>query len=136
MLKFKSRLASVCISLAITATYASAETWVCEFKDSTRNGTIPQLVIVELRPDGSALVIDPYLVHTDQAPKIAKFVKNTSSRLRVRWRVDDMPFSGGLASDMDFSLVHNKARDKAFITLNLPSFDNQDSGTGSCEVEK
>jgi len=136
MLKFKSRLASVCISLVITATYASAETWVCEFKDSTRNGTIPQQVILELRPDGSALVMDPYLVHTDQAPKIAKFVKNTSSRLRVRWRVDDMPFSGGLASDMDFSLVHNKARDKAFITLNLPSFDNQDSGTGSCEVAK
>ncbi|GLP88664.1 hypothetical protein [Tritonibacter mobilis] len=136
MLKFKSRIVLACLSLVFTASFASAETWVCEFNDSTRRGTIPQKVVFELRPDGSALVMDPYLVHTDQAPKLAKFVKNTSSKLRVRWRVDDMPFNGGLASDMDFSLVHDKARNKAFITLNLPSFDNRDSGTGSCEVAK
>jgi hypothetical protein len=136
MLNFKGRAIAACVSLVVTASMASAETWVCKFTDSTRRGTIPQKVIFDLRSDGSALVMDPYLVHTDQAPKLARFVKNTSNKLRVRWRVDDMPFSGGLASDMDFSLVHDKARDKAFITLNLPSFDNRDSGTGSCEIAK
>ncbi len=136
MTLFPRLILATTAAVTLTASIASAEVWTCEFKDAGRHNTIPQKVLFDVRPDGSVLVMDPFLVHVDQAPKKAKFAKNTSDKLRVRWRVDDVPFSGGLASDMDFSVTHDKARGKAFITLSLPSFDNQDSGTGSCKITK
>ncbi|MCG7622435.1 MULTISPECIES: hypothetical protein [unclassified Epibacterium] len=133
---FNNRLWSGVIALCLSATASAAEVWICDFKDGTRRNTIPPKVLVDLRPDGSALVMDPFLVHFEQAPKQAKFVKNTQTKLRVRWRVDDVEFQGGLATDMDFSLVHDKRKSKAFITVSMPSFDNRDSGTGACALRK
>ncbi|WP_176695466.1 hypothetical protein [Phaeobacter sp. B1627] len=115
---------------------AQAEVWLCDFKAGTRFNTIPEKVLFDLRPDGTAMVMDPFLVHFEQAPKLAKFVKNTTKNLRVRWVVQDVEFQGGLATDMHFSVVHDKHKNKAFITLNLPSFDNRDSGTGTCAARK
>ena len=129
---FKKVIPAGLLTLSLSATAAAAEVWICDFNDGTRRNTIPEKVLIDLKTDGTALVMDPFLVHFEQAPKQAKFVKNMQNKLRVRWRVEDVEFQGGLATDMDFSLVHDKRRGKAFITLNLPSFDNQDSGTGTC----
>ncbi|OIQ25027.1 MAG: hypothetical protein BM562_17565 [Alphaproteobacteria bacterium MedPE-SWcel] len=123
-------------AMTVSASAAYAEVWLCDFTAGTRYNTIPEKVLFDLRPDGTALVMDPFLVHFEQAPKSAKFVKNTTKNLRVRWVVEDAEFQGGLATDMHFSVVHDKRKNKAFITLNLPSFDNKDSGTGTCRIRK
>ena len=114
---------------------AQAQVYSCDFTDPGRYNTIPEKVFIEVAKDGaSAMVNDPFLHHMGQGPKEAKFFKNTSKVLRARWVVKDMDFSAGGKSDMHFSLVYRKDKQKASITLNLPSYDNTDSGNGICKL--
>lgn len=115
---------------------AQAETYVCDIKDPGRYNTIPPRVVVELAKDGqSAVVTDNIIYQLHKKPLPASFVKNTSKTLRVRWTIEEVPFAGGGKSDMKFSLVHKKSSKRAFLTLTLPSYDNTDSGNGTCRIE-
>jgi len=119
-----------------SAAAAQSETYRCKFHDPGRYNTIPKEVLVKIAPNNAgAEVVDPILLSERQAPKAARFVDNNSKLLRVRWRVDGATFRGGAKSDMDFSMVYRKARNRASITLTIANFDNTDSGTGHCVLE-
>jgi hypothetical protein len=115
---------------------AEARQYLCDFKDPGRYNTIPLQVLIIVAPDGkSAEVVDPMLIYFEQAPKPAKFFLENDKLLRVQWRIDDAEFSTGGNSDMNFSLVYKKAKGRAFITLSITSYDNTDSGNGSCKLK-
>ncbi|PSL21695.1 hypothetical protein [Shimia abyssi] len=91
--------------------------------------------MIDIQKDGTALVVDPFLLYMKQAPKTAKFFKEDAKRMRVRWRIDDMKYARGHTSDTDFSLVFDKRRNKASITINISNASNTDNGTGSCALQ-
>ncbi len=122
--------------VAATATASQAEIYFCKFNDPGRYNVIPRQVVVDVKTADTAYVVDPFLVHMKQSPKQASFVKNTTKLLRVRWTVDKMIFSDGGESDMKFSLVHRKDKNKAFVNLLITGADNTDQGTGQCELKK
>ncbi|WP_215267069.1 hypothetical protein [Epibacterium ulvae] len=96
---------------------------------------IPKQVLVNVQSAGTAEIIDPFLIHMKQPPKKADFVSDTSKLLRARWTIDRMEFSGGSRLDLKISLVHRKARNKAFVTIQVVGADNTDQGTGSCGLQ-
>lgn len=114
---------------------ASGQTYHCQFKDAHRNNAIPTRVIVELAADGkSAAVTDSISLHRNIAPVAAKFVKNTTDRLRVRWSLKDVFSSSGQKATLNFSLTHKKSNGKAFLNMDIPGYGNTESGSGSCDV--
>lgn len=119
----------------VSVSAAHAEVYACEFHDPGRHNTIPEVVVVDVQSAEEAYVSDPILAFMQQAPKQASFVKNTSDLLRVRWTVKDMNFSGGEQHDMQFSLVHRKAKGRAFLNLTIVGADNTDSGNGRCKLQ-
>ncbi len=123
---------------ALTSTFATgalAANYHCTFKAPSGNGFVPREVVVEFAEDGSAArVTDPILLHVEQAPKDAKYSKDTNQRMIARWQAKDVPSAGGFSVTIDYSLNFNKANSRANVTMNLRGFDNTDSGNGTCKL--
>lgn len=124
-----------CVATGVSA--ASSQTYHCQFKDGHRNNAVPPQVIVELAADGkSAGVIDSISHRRNMGPVAAKFVRNTTERLRVRWTLKDIISSSGQKATLNFSLTHKKNTGKAFLNMDIPGYGNTESGTGSCELRR
>lgn len=107
--------------------------YLCEFKNPSPRKTIPEQVLVKVSADGkSAEIVDPFLLSLKQAPLQAKSFSDTSKLMKVSWLLSaDL---GGSWIKFDYLVVYRKARGKAFISLTARGYDNNESGTGSCEI--
>lgn len=134
---FKSFMLSMAVVFGSLSSAAIAQTFECTFKDGHRRSVIPSNVLVKLAADGqSAQVIDSVSYHHKMAPVAAKFVKNTSSRVRVRWSLKDVFSKSGQKATLNFSLTYQKDSGKAFLNMDIPGYSNTESGNGSCELRK
>jgi len=134
---FKPVTLAMGIALGTLSSAAVAQTYDCTFKDGHRRNVIPPQVTVQLAADGqSAQVIDSVSRHHKIAPVPAKFVKNTTRRLRVRWSLKNVISSSGQKATLNFSLTHQKGNGKAFVTLDIPGYGNSESGNGRCALRK
>lgn len=121
--------------MAAGALAATGQTYECQFKDGHRNNAIPAWVIVEVAADGkSAAVTDNISLSRDVAPVAAKFVKNTTNRLRARWSLKDVFSSSGQKATLNFSLTHTKKSGRAFLNMDIPGYGNTESGNGLCKL--
>ncbi len=134
--RFFGMVFSLALAGALGAGDVAAKTYTCSFVDPGRNRSIPKTVVVETNAQGTATVVDPLLETYQQSPKTARFLEDTDDILRVHYRIDDVDFADGGKSDLDFSLVYNKSKMRAWISVTIPNYDNTDSGTGSCEEMK
>ncbi len=121
--------------MSTLAAGASAEIYHCKFRVPGGNGFVPREVIVDFKSVDKAEITDPITVHMGEAPKAAKYAQNTTKRVRVRWTVEGVPSAGGLLVTADYSLVFNKARKRADVTMGLRGFDNTDAGNGTCTLK-
>lgn len=134
MNKFSKAIPTAFAGVFLAATVANAEVYLCEFSDPGRYNTIPPKILLDLKPNGAIEVTDAYLLNFKQAPKVASFTKNTTARLRVRWTIDRAELGDGGVTDMKYSLNFNKQNNRASVTLQMPNYDNTDSGNGHCEI--
>ena len=129
-----SLLPCVAAAAALMASAARAEKYHCKFKVPGGNGFVPREVLVDFSAPDTAMVTDAILLHMKDAPKKASFAQNNEKRMRARWEIDDVPSSNGFSVDARYSLVFNKKRGRADVTMQLAGFDNTDAGNGSCTI--
>lgn len=132
----KIRTLSIAVALALVPMVAGATTYKCNFSDPGRFKVIPSEVRVSVASDGqSAKVIDGAIRHHFGGPIETRFFKDTTSAMRVRWRLENVINGSGQKGTLDYSLVYRKARDRAFVTFSAHGYSNTDQGTGTCVLE-
>lgn len=132
----RKRIIVSLLCLFVVPVEASANTYTCNFSDPGRFNVIPPEVRISIAPDGkSAKVVDEDIMRHVGAPIDARFFKNTSSILSVRWRLEDVINGSGQKGTLDYSVVYRKARKKAFMTFRALGYSNTDQGTGTCVLE-
>ncbi len=129
----KNIVSTAVICLLSTSAFAAAVTYDCEMSTFEKHGWIaPRILVFVDRQNEVAGVFDGMIAETSGVPKQIEFNPRSDTKLKVGWKVDNIPARTGSAT-ATYSGTMDEARLKLSLSVRVHGWDNRPSGTGKCK---
>ncbi|MCV6587058.1 MAG: hypothetical protein OIF47_16145 [Marinibacterium sp.] len=133
----KQFLLAAVIGLGLGAFEASASSapvvYDCKMTSSERYGIIPPRVIISYhRATKTAHVYGPIINSVHGHPIEAEFRDLGKSRVRLKWRVANVPARGAEVLTLTFDGRFDESSRKLRLSGEVSGYDNRPYGTGTC----
>ncbi|NQY60634.1 hypothetical protein [Cognatishimia sp.] len=131
----KRILTAVALSLAATA--AQAEIYECDFSRGGSGGWIAPNIFIQVdEAKGTAAVQDAITHSIKKGWYDAKLANNSSKRMTVTWKVENLKDRSGQNVKSDYRLVLIKSKMRANAHMVPRGYDNSFRSSGPCKIAK
>jgi len=129
----KTIVSTTAVCLLSTSAFADAVTYDCEMTSFEKHGWIaPRILVFVDRQNEVVGVFDGMIAETSGVPKQIAFNPRSDTKLKVSWKVDDIPARSGSAS-ASYSGTMDESRLKLSLSVRVHGWDNRPSGAGKCK---
>ncbi|MEQ9694103.1 hypothetical protein [Shimia sp. SDUM112013] len=138
------KIATLAAALALTGSFASAQTLNCSFPNQRVDGWIRGQVIIKMLGDGNATVFDSLINQVHGGPIPATITTDNDKRISLKWRLKQVELRHSFAPKMDYRMTVLKDTGAANINATAPifsSYTNADraggnfGARGSCKIK-
>ena len=123
----------------LLATPAIAKVYVCQLKDQSNSGWIPEVAVVDYdESTGVITVLDPIIEHYKEAAIPGRIATKNDKRITFAWVLDNFsaraPGRNQFVSGMRYRLTIQNSSLRATITAKPNGYRNDFRGKGQCEI--